>query len=94
MVNPNLFILLSGLSIVITADASASSRTVGVLLLLLAVAVDFAVPIAAFVLFGERAKHALNRAKRWMIAHDRQLSIGVLVTFGTVFVVRGVGGLL
>ncbi len=94
VVNPNVAILLSGFTIVMTAGADAPVQVGGVALLLAACLVDFLVPIGCYVLLGELAESMLSRAKSWMIAHNRALSIAVLLIFGVLFFGRGIAGLL
>jgi hypothetical protein len=94
LVNPNLLILLSGLSAIGAADAGTAASLVGVLLLLVACLLDFAIPLGAFVLLGSRARGALDGLERWLVRHDTALSVGVLVVFGAGFLARGVAGLV
>jgi len=94
VLNPNLFILLSGLSAVGAAGLPIGPSLVGVLALLLFCLLDFALPLGAYLLFGDRARAVLDRTKAWMLAHDTALSVGVLLVFGVVFLVRGVSDLL
>ncbi|MGN2639542.1 GAP family protein [Nocardia takedensis] len=94
VLNPNLFIMLSGISVIASAGAGPAASIAAILLLLLAAALDFLVPIGMYVLLGVRARTVLDDAKRWMIAHDRAVTIGVLLAFGALFTVRGLLALL
>lgn len=94
LVNPNLFILLSGLAIVATMHDGLGDEIGGTCLLLGAVALLFALPIAVYLVFGDEAKDRLLGAKGWMVRHDRPLTLGVLFGFGALFAVQGLVGLL
>lgn len=94
LVNPNLFILLSGLSIVATMHDGIGDEIGGTCLLLGAVALLFALPIAVYLVFGDEAKDRLLGAKGWMVRHDRPLTLGVLFGFGALFTLQGLVGLL
>ncbi|GGU33180.1 GAP family protein [Nocardioides albus] len=89
VVNPNVAILVSGLGIVVTADATLSVQAGGVALLLAASMIDFVVPALVFVLAGERGRGWLETATRWLLAHNRVIGIVVLIVFGVLFVGRG-----
>lgn len=89
VVNPNVAILISGLGIVVTADATLGVQVGGVALLLAASLVDFVVPALVLVLARERGRRWLRSATRWLLAHNRVISIVVLRAFGVLFVCRG-----
>jgi threonine/homoserine/homoserine lactone efflux protein len=88
--NPNVFLLLSGLGIVVTNTDATGEQVWGVVLLLGAVALDFAVPLVLFAVFGAGARRRLDDVKRWMVGHDRPLTLVLLFGFGLLFVLRGV----
>lgn len=94
LANPNVFLLLSGLGIVLTEAGSRAEQVGGAGMLLAAVAADFVVPIVLFALFGSRARTALDAARGWMIARDRLLSLVVLYGFGALFAIRGLNGIV
>ncbi|MEV0355158.1 GAP family protein [Nocardia sp. NPDC050697] len=94
ILNPNLAIMMAGMTIIASSDAGAGAAALGAVALLVAAALDFAVPIAVFLAAGPAARNALERAKDWMLAHDRALSIAVLTGFGVLFTVRGLTALL
>ncbi|WP_280232907.1 GAP family protein [Nocardia cyriacigeorgica] len=89
VLNPNVFIMMSGMSIVASSSTTVAIALTGTVLLLLAAALDFAVPIAFYQLMGERARHGLDAAKEWMVANTRLMTIAVLFGFGALFTVRG-----
>lgn len=93
LANPNVFLLLSGLGIVVTEGGSDGERVGGVVVLLGAVALDFVVPIVLFVLLGATARRWLDSGKAWLVGHDRQLTLVIMFGFGALFVIRGLGGL-
>ena len=93
IVDPNLVIMMAGMSAIASAQTSVAVALAGTVVLLVAAALDFIVPIGAYRLLGERVRSGLDTAKRWMIEHDRALSIGVFLGFGALFTVRGLTAL-
>jgi hypothetical protein len=93
LVNPNLVILLSGLSAVGASGVGPGQALLAVLVLLLFCSLDLVLPLGAYLIFGDRARRALEVSKVWMLEHNTALSVGVLLVFGLVFVVRGISGI-
>lgn len=89
VVNPNVAILVSGLGIVVTADVRLSAQISGIVLLLAASMIDFALPVLVFVAAGERGRGWLRSATKWLLAHNHVIGIVVLIAFGVLFVGRG-----
>ncbi|AQA20785.1 hypothetical protein BTZ20_5500 [Rhodococcus sp. MTM3W5.2] len=87
--NPNLFIMLSGMSIISSYGSTWPEALVGTVLLLLASVLDFLVPIGVYLLLGDRARRGLDRAKTWMIRRNKELGVGVFLGFGVLFTLRG-----
>jgi threonine/homoserine/homoserine lactone efflux protein len=94
VVNPNVAILVSGLTIVNTADVSGGQRATGIVLLLVASMVDFVVPVLLYLVTGESGRRLLRRATGWLIRHNQVIGICVLLAFGLLFVGRGLGQVL
>ncbi|MDH6282417.1 GAP family protein [Prescottella agglutinans] len=94
VLNPNLAIMVSGMTVIAASDTSAGASMFGTVLLLLAAALDFIVPIGAFLILGERAKEGLAVVKSWMLEHERPLSLTVFFGFGALFVIRNVVALV
>ncbi|MDH6679021.1 hypothetical protein M2284_003237 [Rhodococcus sp. LBL1] len=94
VVNPNLAIMISGMTVIAAADTSVGSAAVGTVLLLFAAALDFLVPIGIYMAFGKRAQDGLAGVKKWMIEHDRPLTLAVFFGFGALFVIRNVVALI
>jgi Sap-like sulfolipid-1-addressing protein len=88
VLNPNIAILASGLTLLVARDSGAE-QLVGVALLLAGSMVDFALPTLAFVVGGERGRAHLRSATLWLIAHNRVIGIVVLLAFGLLFAGRG-----
>ncbi|GAA4481514.1 hypothetical protein GCM10023094_29810 [Rhodococcus olei] len=93
-VNPNLFIMLSGMSIIAGYGSTWPQALAGTALLLLSAMVDFLVPTGAYLLLGVRAKRGLDAAKEWMVHRNKELGVGVFLGFGLLFTVRGLTALL
>ncbi|TQF74924.1 hypothetical protein FK531_02350 [Rhodococcus spelaei] len=87
--NPNLFIMLSGMSIISSSDSTWAQALVGTALLLLAAMVDFLIPIGAYVILGDRARRGLDSAKSWMVRRNKELGVAVFLGFGALFTIRG-----
>lgn len=94
IVNPNLAIMMSGMTIIAASDTSVGAAVFGTVLLLLAAALDFLVPIGIFLAFGDRAKDILASFKDWMITYERPLTLSVFFGFGALFVIRNVVALV
>jgi hypothetical protein len=56
-------------------------------------ALDFLVPIAIYLMLGERAHRLLDRARVWMVGHTGALTIGMFLFLGIIFLGRGIGKL-
>lgn len=94
IVNPNLAIMISGMTVIAAADTTPGTAVFGTVLLLLAAGLDFLVPIGVYLAFGERAKSVLSSVKDWMITHERPLTLTVFFGFGALFVVRNLVALI
>ncbi|WP_336083003.1 GAP family protein [Nocardia sp. SSK8] len=94
VLNPNLFIMLSGMTVISSAAVAIGASLVATLILLLAASADFLLPIGAYLIAGDRADHTLAVVEDWMLAHSRTLTLSVLFGFGTLFALRGLVGLL
>ncbi|MEV0332222.1 GAP family protein [Nocardia sp. NPDC050717] len=90
MVNPNLFIMLSGMSVISSSAVSVGAALLATLILLLAAVADFLVPIGVYLAVGPRADQGLATLEKWMLAHSRTLTLSVLFGFGALFTVRGI----
>ncbi|WP_410876960.1 GAP family protein [Nocardia sp. A7] len=93
IINPNLVIMMSGMSLIASSQTTTISALVATLLLILAAALDFLIPIAIYLVLGERARRGLESAKRWMLRNNRSMTITVLLGFGVLFTARGIANL-
>ncbi|MDF8262694.1 GAP family protein [Luteipulveratus flavus] len=93
LLNPNIAILASGMGIVLTADVGTGAQLFGVLLLLISSILDFVVPMIGFAISGAEGRKALRAATTWLVAHNDQIGVGVLLAFGVLFVGRGLGNI-
>ncbi|MEV0246371.1 GAP family protein [Nocardia sp. NPDC050712] len=94
IVNPNLVIMMSGMSLIASSQSSRGTALVATVLLLLAAALDFLIPMAIYLVLGERARRGLESAKRWMLRNNRSMTIAVLLGFGVLFTARGIADLI
>ena len=53
-----------------------------------------AIPAVAYAAAGERAKPSLDRWKTWVVAHNDAIMFVVFLVYGSLFVGKGIGGLL
>ena len=90
IINPNLFIIVSGMSVISSSHVGPGAALLAAVLLLVAAALDFLIPIAIYLVLGERAKQAMDSVQAWMIRNSRNLTLGVLFVFGALFTIRGV----
>ncbi len=90
VLNPNLFLMMSGMSAISSSNASPSAALGATALLLLAASLDFLVPIAVYVIAGHRAQRWLDATQIWMIRNSRPMTLAVLFGFGALFAVRGI----
>ncbi|QNG20231.1 hypothetical protein G4H71_13215 [Rhodococcus triatomae] len=90
VINPNLFLMISGMSIIASSTVSPTAALVAALLLLIAASLDFLVPIGVYRLLGDRARVGLDRLQAWMLRNSRSLTLAVLFGFGALFTVRGI----
>ncbi|MFJ3408344.1 GAP family protein [Promicromonospora sp. NPDC090134] len=94
VVNPNVAILLSGLTTVVTSDVPLGTRELGVLVLVVASVLDYVVPTVLFAVAGVPGRRQLRELRFWLIRRDRVIGAGVLLVFGVIFTVRGLSRLL
>ncbi|AHH17081.1 hypothetical protein DUF2910 [Nocardia nova SH22a] len=90
VINPNLFIMMSGMSLISSSGVSAAMAILATVVLLIAAILDFVIPIGIYMLLGDRARGGLDAAKTWMVGHTRMLSLAVLFGFGALFTLRGI----
>ncbi|WP_054812861.1 GAP family protein [Nocardia arizonensis] len=89
VLNPNLLIMLSGVSVIAGSGVGVGGAIGATALLLFCAALDFLIPIGMYILLGVRARAVLDVVKRWMVVHDRLLAVCVFVGFGLLFTGRG-----
>lgn len=89
-INPNVAILIAGLAVV---AASETGHLLGAALLLLAAVSGIVVPVLWRWLAPASAARHLSRVKAWIMAHDTQINVAMLLAFGAVFTVKGLSGL-
>ncbi|MFD6400060.1 GAP family protein [Nocardia sp. NPDC060249] len=90
VLNPNLFIMMSGMSVIASSAVGLEAALLATVILLVAAVVDFLIPIGIYLAMGERAEHGLAVAQAWMLRHSRVLTLSVLLGFGALFTARGI----
>ncbi|WP_336882469.1 GAP family protein [Rhodococcus globerulus] len=93
-INPNLFLMISGMSIIASSTVGVVAALLATLALLIAAFIDFLIPIGAYLALGERARTGLDAVEAWMLRNSRTLTLFVLFGFGALFTVRGVVDLM
>ncbi|WP_280398957.1 GAP family protein [Nocardia carnea] len=94
VLNPNLFLMMSGMSYIASSSVGPGPAFLATVLLLAAAAVDFLVPVGLYLALGDRARTWLGSLESWVLRHTRGLSLAVLFGFGALFTARGVIGML
>ncbi|MFD4461209.1 GAP family protein [Nocardia sp. NPDC058480] len=90
VLNPNLFIMLSGMSVIASSAVGLAAALLATVILLVAAVADFLIPIGIYLAVGERADQGLAAAQAWMLRNSRLLTLSVLLGFGALFTLRGV----
>ncbi|MFE5479619.1 GAP family protein [Nocardia sp. NPDC056541] len=90
VLNPNLFIMMSGMSVIASSAVGLADALLATAILLVAAVVDFLIPIGIYLAMGERAERSLAVAQAWMLSHSRMLTLSVLLGFGALFTARGI----
>ena len=94
VLNPNVPILMAGLSTVAAADVPNAERVVGTAELVLGAVSIMLACIVWFVLRRESATRNLARVHAWLSKNEREVNITLLLVFGTLFFLKGLVGLL
>jgi threonine/homoserine/homoserine lactone efflux protein len=93
VLNPNIPILLGGLTTIAAADVSAADEFWGTVFLLAASQLGLAGPILWYVARPASASRSLDRIKDWLARHEKLVDLGLLVVFGALFALSGLRGL-
>ena len=83
-------IFAAGVAEIVEADVSAAQSWVALTLLLVLIQACVIAPIAAYVVARKRTTTTLMTLRRWLISHNRVISIVIGVAVGSWFVVAGV----
>ena len=92
VLNPNIPILLAGLSTIAAAGVTLAEQFWGAAFLLAGSQVGLIGPIMWFVLRPASAARGLGRFTGWLARHERLVNLGVLVVFGLLFTAKGLAG--
>ncbi|MEU1980679.1 GAP family protein [Nocardia sp. NPDC019395] len=93
VINPNLFLMISGMSYIASSPVGPVWALLATVLLLGSASLDFLVPVGVYTALGSRARTRLGVLEGWVMRHTRGLSLAVLFGFGALFTVRGLGDL-
>jgi threonine/homoserine/homoserine lactone efflux protein len=94
VLNPNIPILFAGLATIVAAEVSTADRIVGAAFLVLASEVGILGPVVWYMVQPRAARRGLGRVRSWLALHQHAVNLAVLVFFGAVFALKGLGGLL
>ncbi len=64
------------------------------LLVIVVICSGLIIPVVAYSVMGDRADALLDSMRVWLERNQRAITIGVLLVFGTVFLAKGLVGLL
>lgn len=92
VLNPNIPILLAGLSTVAAADVGLAGELWGIAFLLAGSQAGLMGPILWFVARPASAARGLGQATEWLARHEKVVDLGVLVVFGLLFTFSGLRG--
>jgi hypothetical protein len=93
VLNPNIPILLGGLTAIAAAEVSTAAQLVGAVFLLTGSQLGLAGPILWYAARPASAEPGLERVRDWLARHERLVDLGVLVVFGALFTAKGLAGL-
>lgn len=94
VLNPKVFLLCLSAGLTIgMASTSGSEEIVALVLFLLIGSVEVLVPLAAYLIAGERAAGPLQRGRTWLEENGTTVVVVVVVVIGAVLVLNGVRGL-
>ncbi|MEV0913778.1 GAP family protein [Streptomyces sp. NPDC049967] len=92
--NPkNLVLAVGGGVSVAGADATAAGRVVAVVVMVLIASLCTVVPLAVYLLGGERSARVLGGWKEWMALHNAAIMTTLLIVLGVKYVGDAVSGL-
>jgi Sap, sulfolipid-1-addressing protein len=91
VLNPNIPILLGGLTAIAAADVPTVDRLWGAVFLLAASQLGLVGPILWYVVRPATAARGLERITGWLGRHAQLVDLGVLLVFGTLFTLKGLG---
>jgi hypothetical protein len=92
VLNPNIPILLAGLSTIGAANVGLGQQLWGTAFLLAGSQVGLVGPILWFVARPASAARGLGRIREWLARHEKLVDLGVLVVFGLLFTLSGLRG--
>lgn len=92
VLNPNIPILLAGLSTIGVANVGLGQQLWGTAFLLAGSQVGLVGPILWFVARPASAACGLGRIREWLARHEKLVDLGVLVVFGLLFTLSGLRG--
>jgi uncharacterized membrane protein YdjX (TVP38/TMEM64 family) len=93
VLNPNIPILMGGLTTIAAAGVLALGQFWGAVVLLAGSQIGLTGPILWYVVRSAAARQNLDRFKHWLGQHERLVDLSVLVVFGTLFTLSGLSGL-
>lgn len=92
--NPkNLVLAVGGGVSVAGADATAAGRVIAVVVMVLIASLCTMVPLAVYLLGGERSARVLGGWKEWMALHNAAIMTTLLIVLGVKYVGDAVSGL-
>ncbi len=93
-VNPKNLLLIVGASVTIAqAGLSGGETAVAFAVFTLIASATVLVPVAAYLLLGDRATRVLDELKAWLSQNNATVMAVLLLVFGFVLLGKGIGGL-
>lgn len=86
--NPKNLVLIVGAATAL-AEAEAGDATTGLAAFVVLGCLGVAVPLTAYLLFGERSRRSLERLRAWFTAHDAVVLAVILLVVGAKLIADG-----
>jgi hypothetical protein len=93
-VNPkNLLLILAGCAAIAQADVTSGDRALLVVLFAVVASLGTLVPVAAYLLLGERSERLLGRVREWFLRNSSPIMAAILLLIGLKLIGNGIDGL-
>lgn len=88
-----ILLVLAGAALIADARLSATGDILSLFALALLMIWPMLIPVAVFVLMGERRDTVMKSMRRWLTHHRRKVNVGVMGVFGVLLLILGLTGI-